>query len=88
MPLHLPSSAWAALRREGNNAIREEWLAAGLNKGGGEVACIKNLIEVGLPKLEAAWQPIIGHHNLKVGIAGAVCHPIPQVIFQGAKQGV
>lgn len=86
MPVSLNAPDWRKLRREGNAALKNEWLRAGLDNGTGEVPAIKNLVQEGLPRLERAWQRILGSLNIRFNIRASICHPIPQVRYSGSSR--
>jgi hypothetical protein len=59
------------LRFSANHAMWNAWRGAGLHRGTpGEVACIKNLIEVALPQVDAAWQRDLKATGAQVRLQG------------------
>ena len=86
MPVKLPWSVWRHLRRDGNVAVRDAWMAAGLQNKLDEVSCIRNLIDQGLPRLEADWRGILAGHNITISIRGVVCHGRPFVTYSGSQK--
>ena len=78
-------AALPSLRREANRAMWSAWHQANLHVGTpGEVACIKNLIQVGLPKVDAVWNGILKSVGINAQLQGVVCHGHPWVNYQNA----
>ena len=61
------------------------WHGAGLHRGTpGEVACIKNLIQVALPQVDAVWRGPLQQVGVQAQWQGVVCHGHPWVRYPGA----
>jgi hypothetical protein len=61
------------------------WHGAGLHRGmQGEVACIKNLIQVGLPQVDTVWRGALNAVGVQLRLQGVVCHGHPWVRYSGA----
>jgi hypothetical protein len=74
-----------ALRRDANRAMWQEWRAAHPpGKRVYEVACIRNLVEKALPRVQQAWKPTLGALGISVTLTGVMCHGRPFVSFPGA----
>lgn len=73
------------LRLIANNAIWSSWHKAGLHRGiPSEVACIRNLIEEALPKLDNQWSAVLNSVGVRASLQGVVCHGHPWVRYAGA----
>jgi hypothetical protein len=73
------------LRSSANLAMWKAWYGAGLHRGTAkEVACVKNLIQVALPEVEAAWYRHLQKAGISATLQGAVCHGHPWVRYSGA----
>jgi hypothetical protein len=73
------------LRYLANYSIWESWHGAGLHRGvPNEVACVKNLIQVALPGVEAAWLHDLRKAGISATLQGVVCHGHPWVRYSGA----
>ena len=61
------------------------WHGAGLHIGTpSEVACIKNLIQVALPQVDAVWRGPLQQIGVQAQWQGVVCHGHPWVRYPGA----
>jgi len=61
------------------------WHGAGLHHGTpGEVACITNLIQVALPRVDAVWRGALKAVGVQARLQGVVCHGHPRVRYPGA----
>lgn len=61
------------------------WHKGGLHHGTpSEVACIKNLIQVALPQVDAVWRDALKKIGLSALLQGVVCHGRPWVSYLGA----
>lgn len=61
------------------------WHGAGLHhKTPSEVACIKNLVQVALPQVDAVWRPALKKIGVAARMHGVVCHGHPWVKYSGA----
>ena len=61
------------------------WHGAGLHRGTpGEVACIQNLIQVALPRVDKLWREALNEVGVKARLQGVVCHGHPRVRYPGA----
>ena len=73
------------LRSSANQAMWNAWHGAGLHLGTpSEVACIKNLIQVALPQVDAVWRASLQQIGLQAKLRGVVCHGHPWVRYPGA----
>ncbi len=73
------------LRLSANQAIWAAWHAAHLHQGTpNEVACIKNLVEVALPRIDAVWRRALDPVGMRARMQGVVCHGHPWVRYAGA----
>ena len=58
------------------------WHSAGLHRGSAnEVACIRNLIQVALPAVDAAWYHDLHNAGISATLQGVVCHGHPWVRY-------
>ena len=73
------------LRSSANHAMWNAWHRAGLHCGTpGEVDCIKNLVQMALPQVDAAWRRDLNATGVHVRLQGVVCHGHPRVMYLGA----
>jgi hypothetical protein len=73
------------LRLSANHAMWSAWHGAGLHHGTpGEVACITNLIQVALPRVDAVWRGALKAVGVQARLQGVVCHGHPRVRYPGA----
>jgi hypothetical protein len=49
-----------------------------------EVACIRNLIQVALPQVDAVWRGALNSVGVQVTLQGVVCHGHPWIRYRGA----
>jgi hypothetical protein len=73
------------LRLSANQAMWKAWHKAGLHHGTpSEVDCIKNLIKIALPQVDAVWRPALKKVGVAAELRGVVCHGHPWVRYSGA----
>lgn len=83
--LSVISNMLPQLRASANKAMWGAWHEAGLHRGTpSEVSCIKNLIQVALPQVEAVWRHDLKKVNVVAHLQGVVCHGQPWVSYAGA----
>ena len=70
------------LRSSANQAMWNAWHRGGLHSGmPSEVACIKNLIQVALPQVDAIWRDALNNVGLAARLQAVVCHGHPWVKY-------
>lgn len=73
------------LRLSANQAMWNAWHGMGLHLGiPSEVACIKNLIQVAIPQVDAVWSGALNSLGVQTRLQGVVCHGHPWVRYPGA----
>lgn len=48
-----------------------------------EIPCVRNLIDRGIPAVEAEWQPLLGPLGVTATLSGVMCHGFPRVTYPG-----